>query len=58
MWLLGLIFSIIGLNRQPRGLAIAGLVISLLGIAVILAVIFFVGMAAATGELRGLGEFI
>ncbi len=58
LWLLGLIFSIIGLNRQPRGLAIAGLVISLLGIAVILAVIFFVGMAAATGELRGLGEFI
>lgn len=29
-WLLGLIFSIIGMFKRPRGFAIAGLIISLL----------------------------
>lgn len=30
IWLLGLIFSFIGLFKEPRGFAIAGLVISLI----------------------------
>lgn len=51
IWLLGLIFSIIGLNRQPRGLAIAGLIISLVGIFIILAVLFFVGATFHADEL-------
>ena len=38
IWLLGLIFSAVGLTRQPKGLAIAGLVISLVGIVLLLAV--------------------
>jgi len=44
VWLLGLIFSFIGVFRKPKGLAIAGLVISLIGI-IILIVIF--GLAGA-----------
>ena len=38
LWPLGLIFSIIGIFRKPRGLAIAGLVLSLLGIILIFTV--------------------
>lgn len=48
MWLLGLILSAIGVFKTPRGLAIAGLVISLLGI--ILIIVFMtlaVGMFAS-----------
>ncbi len=32
LWLVGLILSAVGMARQPRGLAIAGLVVSLIGI--------------------------
>ena len=39
LWFLGLLFSFIGVFKQPRGLAIAGLVISLIGI--IILVTFF-----------------
>lgn len=38
LWLLGLIFSGVGVTRKPRGLAIAGLVISLIGIIFLLVV--------------------
>lgn len=38
VWLLGLIFSFIGVFRKPNGLAIAGLVISLIGILLLLIV--------------------
>lgn len=38
LWLLGVIFSFIGVFRAPRGLAIAGLVISFIGIIIIIAV--------------------
>lgn len=45
LWLLGLIFSIVGLTRSPKGLAIAGLVISLLGlILLILSIAGVVGL--------------
>lgn len=40
LWLLGTIFSVIGLFKAPRGLAIAGTVISFLGI---IALILFFG---------------
>lgn len=39
LWLLGLIFSSVGVFRTPKGLAIAGLVISLIGI-ILLIVVF------------------
>jgi len=45
VWLLGLIFSFIGVFKVPRGLAIAGLVISLIG--VILLLVVFAGVGAA-----------
>lgn len=38
IWFLGLLFSFIGVFKQPRGLAIAGLVISLIGIIILIAV--------------------
>lgn len=46
LWLLGFIFSFIGMFKKPKGFAIAGLIISLVGI-VLLLVIFagFLGLA-------------
>ena len=39
LWLLGLIFSFIGVFKAPRGLAIAGLIISFIGIIILIAII-------------------
>jgi len=50
LWLLGLIFSFIGVFKKPKGLAIAGLVISLIGI-IVLIVIF-------AGVLGGVSNFM
>lgn len=38
LWLLGLIFSFVGIFKKPKGLAIAGLVISLIGIILLMTV--------------------
>ena len=38
LWLVGTILSIVGMFKQPRGLAIAGTIISLIGIIMLLAV--------------------
>lgn len=46
MWVLGLVFSAIGMTKSPKGLAIAGLIISLIGIFFIL-VIFGAALAAS-----------
>lgn len=45
LWLLGLILSACGIFKVPRGLAIAGLVISLIGL--ILLLVVFGALAAA-----------
>lgn len=45
LWLLGLILSACGIFKVPRGLAIAGLVISLIGL--ILLLLVFGALAAA-----------
>ena len=45
LWVLGLILSFVGVFRKPRGIAIAGLIISLIGI-VLLIVVFAAGFAA------------
>ncbi|MBQ7551248.1 MAG: hypothetical protein IJT04_06955 [Bacteroidales bacterium] len=37
VWALGLIFSFVGIFKKPKGLAIAGLVISLIGVVLIVA---------------------
>jgi hypothetical protein len=47
MWVLGLVFSFIGMFRRPRGLAIAGFIISLID--VILILFLFAVIAAALG---------
>lgn len=50
LWLLGLIFSGVGLSKQPKGLAIAGLVISLISLVILILVIgVFAGAAASYG---------
>lgn len=48
LWLLGLILSFVGIFKEPKGLAIAGLVISLIGI-ILLVTVFgaLLGGAAA-----------
>lgn len=38
LWFLGLILSFVGVFKQPKGLSIAGLVISLIGIILLLTV--------------------
>lgn len=35
LWILGLIFSFVGIFKQPRGLAVAGFVLSMMGIILI-----------------------
>src|SRR4051812_24367277 len=44
IWILGLILSIVGLMGTPKGLAVAGLVISLVGI-ILLMFVFTAAMA-------------
>jgi hypothetical protein len=39
LWVLGLIFSFVGVFRQPKGLAIAGLVISCIALIVLIIVV-------------------
>ena len=39
LWFLGFLFSFIGVFKKPRGLSIAGLIISCIGIIIIIAVI-------------------
>jgi hypothetical protein len=39
LWILGAILSIVGCFREPRGLAIAGVVISFIGLILIIAVV-------------------
>jgi len=45
VWILGLILSFVGIFKKPKGMAIAGLVISLIGI--ILLLVVFAGIGAA-----------
>lgn len=43
IWLLGLIFSFVGVFRTPKGFAIAGLAISLIGLFLLLVVFAAIG---------------
>ncbi|NQT77289.1 MAG: hypothetical protein HQ565_06220 [Bacteroidetes bacterium] len=47
VWVLGLILSFVGVFKTPRGMAIAGLVISLIGIILLLVVFASIGAAFA-----------
>jgi nucleoside recognition membrane protein YjiH len=49
IWVLGLILSFVGIFRRPKGLAIAGLVISLIGLIFLILVFGMIGVAAAAG---------
>lgn len=45
VWLLGAIFSLVGVFRSPKGLSIAGLIISFFGI--IMLILTMIGLSAA-----------
>ena len=47
LWILGLILSGVGMTRKPKGLAIAGLVISLIGLVVLIFVVGAIGAMAS-----------
>ncbi len=51
---ISLIFSIIGLGKQPKGFAIAGLVLSLIGLAGFVVLFFVIGLGVVM-SLMGLG---
>lgn len=48
LWVLGALFSIIGLFKQPRGMAIAGFIISFIGVILLLLVF---GALVGTGGM-------
>jgi hypothetical protein len=43
LWLIGLILSFVGIFKEPKGLAIAGLVISCMGLIVLILLAIFLG---------------
>ena len=49
LWVLGLILSFVGVFKKPKGLAIAGLVISLIGLILIIAVAGVIAAAIGFG---------
>lgn len=49
-WLLGLIFSIIGVTRRPRGLAVAGLVISIVSLVAFILIAVILGLVIFASE--------
>ena len=49
IWFLGLLFSFIGLFKAPRGLAITGFILSILGIIIIIAI--FGSIAALLSQM-------
>ena len=53
VWFLGLVLSAIGVFKQPRGLAIAGLAISLIGIIILLSVVGLFAAGAAGAAAAG-----
>ncbi len=50
LWFLGLILSFIGVFKKPNGLAIAGLIISLIGILIIIFFFAGLGLLMASGS--------
>ena len=48
LWALGLIFSIVGMFKAPRGLAICGLIVSLIGIIIMVILLGILAGVAAT----------
>jgi len=51
VWALGAIFSIIGLFKAPRGFAIAGFIISFIGLIILIAVVGAFGTLGGAASL-------
>jgi hypothetical protein len=58
IFILGLIFSVIGITREPKGLAIAGLAISAISIllSILLSILFWGMILSVVGSLESLGS--
>lgn len=50
IWVLGLVFSCIGLGRRPRALAVAGLIISVAVVAILVVFAAIIGEAFSVSE--------
>ncbi|EHQ42355.1 hypothetical protein [Myroides odoratus] len=50
-WLVGLVLSIVGLFRRPKGFAIAGLIISLIGFVIMFILLGLLGLAFTAAAL-------
>lgn len=48
VWFLGAIFSIVGLFKKPRGFAVAGFIISFIGLIILVVVVGALGVFGAT----------
>ncbi len=51
LWLLGVVFSAIGIFKNPRGFAIAGLVISFIGFIILIILLGLIGMGGAAAAM-------
>lgn len=51
VWALGAIFSIIGLFKKPRGFAIAGFIISFIGLIILIAIVGAIGTLGSASPL-------
>lgn len=50
IWLLGAVLSLIGVFKQPKGLSIAGLIISFIGIILLILLFAGIGLAALSAQ--------
>lgn len=51
VWALGAIFSLVGLFKKPRGFAIAGFIISFIGLIILIAVVGAIGTLGGAASL-------
>ena len=51
VWFLGALFSIIGLFKKPRGFAIAGFIISFIGLIILIVVVGAIGTLGGASSL-------
>lgn len=50
VWLLGAVLSLIGVFKKPKGLSIAGLIISFIGVILLILIFAGIGLAAMSAQ--------
>lgn len=56
IWLMAVVFSCIGMSRRPRGLAIAGLIITM-ALPLLLIILIVIGVLCYSADMLGSGHF-